>query len=185
MIKDEDMHYLNSNVSIDETKSALFSMRNYKLPGPDGFHPLFFKSQWEVVGISLHNLVVDCFAHPNRISKANQTVVTLIPKCDIPNRVSQFRPISLCNVAYKVVTKIITQRLRCIMPYVVSENQSNFVPGRATSDNILVLHEVIHSLNQLKGKKGYMDIKMDLEKAYDRLEWDFVLETLLLLNIPT
>lgn len=128
-------------------------MRNYKFPGPDGFHPLFFKSQWDIVGTSFHKFVVECFAHPKSIGLVNQTLFTLIPKCDVPNSVSQFKPISLCNVAYKVVTKVLTQRLRNTMPYIVSANQSSFVPGISTCGNILVLQEVIHSLNQLLVRK--------------------------------
>lgn len=137
-----------------------------------------------MVGASLHKFVVECFAHPERIGLVNQTLLTLIPKCEVPNRVSQFRPISLCNVVYKVVTKVLTQRLRTIIPYVGSVNQSSFVPGRSTCNNILVLQDAVHSLNQLTGNKEYMVIKLDLEKAYDRLEWDFILKTLMSLNLP-
>lgn len=164
------MSILASEVTIDETKSALFGMKNYKAPRPDGFHPLFFKSQWEIIGPSLHKFVTDCFSNPDRIGEANQTLISLIPTCNTPSSVTQFRPISLCNVAYKVVTKVITQRLRHMMPYVDSESQSSFIPRRSTCENILVLQEVIHSLNNLHGKKGYMVIKLDSEKAYDRLE---------------
>lgn len=126
----------------------------------------------------------NCFLYPESISEVSQTLLTLIPKCDVPSNASQFRPISLCNVAYKVVTKVLTQRLRNILPYVVSASQRSFVPGRTPCDNILVLQEAVHSLNNLKGKKGYMIIKVDLEKAYDRLEWSFILETLFLLGLP-
>lgn len=128
--------------------------------------------------------VKDCFLNPFLIHDVNKTLLTLVPKCVDPSRVSQFRPIALCNVVYKVVTKIVAQRMRTIMPYVVSANQSSFIPGRSTIDNILVLQETIHSFKQLKGKKGFMIMKLDLEKAYDRLEWRFVMETLDCLGMP-
>lgn len=80
---------------------------------------------------------------------------------------------------------MLTQRLKGIMPYVVSFNQSSFVPGRTSCDNILVLQEAIHSLNNLHGRKGYMIIKIDLEKAYDRLEWNFIIESLQILGLPS
>lgn len=100
----------------------------------------------------------DCFAHPDKIGEVNQTLIKLIPKCDVPCRVTQFRHIFLCNVVCNVVIKVITDRLRSIMPYIDYANQSSFVPNRSTCDNILVLQEVIHSLNHLHGKNGYMVI---------------------------
>lgn len=146
-------------------------MGNLKAPGPDGYHPAFFKTQWEHVGPSLHEFVTRCFTHPHQISEVNDTLLTLIPKCTAPTRISQFRPIALCNVAYKVVTKILAQRMRSFLPCVVSANQSSFVPGRSTLDNILVLQETIRSFKHIQGRTGYMILKLDLEKAYDWLEW--------------
>ncbi|MCH86708.1 RNA-directed DNA polymerase (Reverse transcriptase), partial [Trifolium medium] len=183
-IKEDDLNLLKSEITIEETKHALFSMGNLKSPGPDGFHPVFFKSQWDIVGTALHKLVVNCFLDPNHIEEINNTRITLIPKCEDPSMANQFRPIALCNVAYKVVTKVLTQRLRMIMPYIISQNQSSFIPGRSTVDNILVLQESIQTLSHMHGQKGYMIIKLDLEKAYDRLEWNFIEDTLMKLQLP-
>lgn len=103
-----------------------------------------------------------CFTDPHPIQGVNHTLLTLIPKCNVPIYVSQFRLISLCNVIYKIITKVITQRLRNIMPYVVADTQSSFIMGRSTMDIILTLQETIHSFKHLRGKKGYMIIKLDL-----------------------
>lgn len=84
----------------------------------------------------------------------------------------------------KLSLRLLQLDLREILPYVVSENQSSFIPGRSTVDNILVLQETIHSLKNLKGKKGFMIPKLDLEKAYDRMEWSFVMNSLSCLGIP-
>lgn len=183
-IKEEDRIILEKEVTIEETKKALFSKGSYKSPGPDGYHPIFFKRQWYSIGNSIYRLVTDCFAKPSNIRELNQTLLTLIPKCDDPSRVAHLRPIALCNVSYKIVSKVIVQRLKNFLPYVIFANRSSFIAGRSTTDNILVMQEAIHSLNHLKGNKGFMFIKLDLEKTYDRLEWSFILNSLELLNIP-
>jgi hypothetical protein len=84
-IKEDDLNLLKSEITIEETKHALFSMGNLKSPGPDGFHPVFFKSQWDIVGTALHKLVVNCFIDPNHIEEINNTCITLIPKCEDPS----------------------------------------------------------------------------------------------------
>lgn len=113
-IKDADFLFLESVVSLDETRRALFSMNNYKSPGPDGFHPFFYKSQWNIIGKSIHKLVLDCFSNPRHIGNINQTLITLIPKCVDPSKVNHLRPIALCNVSYKIISKVISQRLKVI-----------------------------------------------------------------------
>lgn len=181
----EDRLYLEGDISLEETKRAFFSMNNYKSPGPDGYRPHFFKSQWYFLGNSIHYLVRDCFNNPGKIKDVNHTLITLIPKCEDPSKVIHLRHIALCNVSYKIISKVVSQRLKMILPYVVSQNQSSFISGRSTVDNILVMQEAIHSLNCLKGKKGFMIIKLDLEKAYDCLEWSFIMDSLRLLGIPS
>ena len=79
---------------------------------------------------------------------------------------------------YKLLTKVIASRLRSVIMKIIYPNQCSFVPGRQGTDNIIVAQEVIHSMRNRKGKKGFMTIKIDLEKAYDRVRWNFVLKCL-------
>ncbi|XP_028805357.1 uncharacterized protein LOC114760258 [Neltuma alba] len=104
---------------------------------------------------------------------------------DHPQTIRDFRLISLCNVIYKVITKVISNRLRRFMPQVIAPNQCSFVQGRQSVDNIILTQEIIHSMHTLKNKRGFMVVKIDLEKAYDRIWWDFIFDCLSELNIPT
>lgn len=104
----------------------------------------------------------------------NKTLISLIPKCQSPKTLANYRPISLCNSVYKIITKIIIGRIRPLLNNLVSLLQAAFVPGRRGLDNILIAQELVHSINNKRGKEGYMAVKVDFEKAYDRLEWNFI-----------
>ena len=99
----------------------------------------------------------------------------MIPKMERPTRMTELRPISLCNVGYKIISKVLCQRLKSCLLRLISETQSAFVPGRLISDNILTAHEMFHGLRANKAcQNKYMAIKTDMSKAYDRVEWDFI-----------
>ena len=100
----------------------------------------------------------------------NRTLISLIPKCQHPETFGSYRPISLCNSVYKIVTKIVVGRIRPLLNKLVSPVHAVFVLGRRGLDNIIIAQELIHSIDNKRGKEGYIAIKVDLEKAYDRLE---------------
>lgn len=99
----------------------------------------------------------------------NRTLITLIPKVARPMMIKDFQPISLFNVSYKIMTKVIANNLKDLMPNSISDTQASFVEGHNIADNINIAQEIIHLMRHKKGKVGWMAIKVDLEKAYDRL----------------
>ncbi|KAM6557117.1 hypothetical protein CsatB_004136 [Cannabis sativa] len=146
-----------------------------KSPGPDGMTPGFYQKYWDVVGVDVISQVVDFFETCSFPADLNRTNIVLIPKKKHVTTMSELRPISLCNVAYKVVSKVLANRLKPLLPCVISENQSAFIAGRLISDNIMIAFEVMHYLKRKrKGKTGFMALKLDLSKAYDRIEWGFL-----------
>lgn len=109
--------------------------------------------------------------HPQQ----NETHIRLIPKITGPRSVSDYRPIALCSTHYKIIAKILSKRLRPLLPNLISTSQSAFVAGRAIGDNVLITHETLHFLRTSEAKKRCaMAVKTDMSKAYDRLEWGFI-----------
>ncbi|GMI87106.1 hypothetical protein HRI_002379900 [Hibiscus trionum] len=164
------MQGLLREVTLDEVTEVVFSMSPLKAPGADGFHATFFQKNWSTVGESVFRFVSDFFEHGHLLDDANQTLLVLIPKVQNPTKISQYRPISLCIVLYKVITKILVNRLKPLLSDLVSQNQVSFVPGRQITDNIILAQEIVHSMAKKNGAKAWMAVKVDLEKAYDRLE---------------
>lgn len=110
------------------------------------------------------------------------TLTVLIPKTDHPETIKQFRPISLCNVVYKIIAQVLVNRLKQCIHKLVNPLQAGFIPGRQAADNIIIAQEMIQSIRTCRVKKGDMMVKLDLEKAYDRVNWEFLIETLELLQ---
>lgn len=108
------------------------------------------------------------------IAELKKTNISLIPKTNSPTRMAEFWPISLCNVVYKLISKVLVNRLKVVLPHVITENQSAFTSDRLIMDNVLVAFELTHCLNhKTEGKESYVSIKLDISKMFDRVEWEF------------
>ena len=124
--------------------------------------------------------VLSCLNSSSILKSINHTFITLIPKVKNPERVSEFRPISLCNVIYKIVSKVIANRLKPYLNSIISETQSAFIADRLIPDNVLIAFESLHHMKTGYSRKtSFMAIKLDMSKAYDRVEWAFLEKILL------
>lgn len=135
--------------------------------GPDGFSVCFYQKYWAIVGDELYAAVLSCLNSRQLIETINDTFIALIPKVKNPLWVIDFKPISLCNVVYKLLSKVLANRLKIIILDIISPNQSAFIFGLLVTDNVIAAYEALHTINiQLKGKVGYMAMKLDISKAY-------------------
>ncbi|CAM8892645.1 unnamed protein product [Rhodiola kirilowii] len=172
-------------VTASEVQAAVFQMSPMKAPGPDGFHALFYQKYWHIIKDTVISKVLKVFEERKMEEGMNDTLIVLIPKNKRPRRVEEFRPISLCNVSAKIVMKILANRLKDILPDIISEVQSAFVPGRLISDNILLDHEVMKYIRSMRRQKTCcFSIKTDMSKAYDRMEWSFLEQMMSKLGFP-
>ena len=165
-------------VTVNEIHTALFDMDPHKAPGPDGFGASFFQDHWHIIKDQLCFAIGDFFHSGKLLKEVNHTFLALIPKVEKPETTAQFRPISLCNTLYKIIAKILVNRMRPILQRLIHPCQSAFVPNRAIHDNILVAHEIMNKFKNCRSKRGYVALKLDMEKAYDRIEWDFLFNCL-------
>lgn len=139
---------------------------------------LFYQKYWKIVGEDII-AVVQSFFRGNFLLKAhNHTHIALIPKGGSIATVHNYRPISLCNVFYKTISKLLATRLKHFLPKLISLFQIAFVSNKNISENFIITHEIKHFLKTLRGKEQYVAIKIDMEKAFDRVEWPLLIETM-------
>jgi hypothetical protein len=175
VISEEDNVFLCSIPGEAEVLEALDSLGPTKAPGPDGFIALFYKKYWHLIKKEVLVCVDKFFSNHCLLREHNKSFIALIPKASGSHTAHQFRPISLCNIVYKIISKILANRLKTTLPKIISPLQSAFVPKRNIQDNSILAHELLHSFKNKKGKDGYMFLKMDMEKAFDRMEWCLLL----------
>jgi len=172
-------------VTEKEIYDAVFQMDPHKAPGSDGFGASLYQDNWVVIRGLLCAAIKDFFRSGKLLKEVNHTLITLIPKVANPKITAQYRPISLYNTMYKILAKILVNRMRPILQSITHPTQSAFIPHRTIHDNILIAHEIVNKFKHMKGKKGYVALKLDMEKAYDRIEWNFLLNCLQQLGFMT
>ena len=170
---------MNSNLIGEFTKAdlelALKQIATLKVPGPDSMPPIFFQHCWDNIGDDIVKAVLSCLNSKTILPSLNHTFITLIPKVKSLEYVTKFRPIALCNILYKLVSKVLANRLKKVLPQIISKSQSAFQSDKAISNNILVAFETLCHMKMKKTRKiGHMALKLDMSKVYDRLEWIFL-----------
>ncbi|XP_056698695.1 uncharacterized protein [Spinacia oleracea] len=183
-LTDNEKSLISSKLTLEEVRLNLFSMDPTKSPGPDGIQPIFFQRFWSDLGNSIYKFCVTCFENGKVPSDINYSYIALIPKISGPSSITEFRPIGLCNTIYKLITKIISSRLKLVLHRIISPLQSSFIKGRGIEDNVILVKEMAHLFHKAKKRNKLMALKLDISKAYDSLEWDFIRDTLIHFDFP-
>ena len=161
----------------------MFSIGNLKAPGEDGYGALFFKAAWDIVKFDVILAIQDFFLH-NRFHKPiNRTMVTLIPKNPEARRIKDYRPISCCSTIYKVISKILTTRLSAVIGSIVQNNQAAFTPGANLHNHVLLAFELMRAYER-KGQVPKCMMQIDLQKAYDTIDWRALEKILQEIGLP-
>jgi Reverse transcriptase (RNA-dependent DNA polymerase) len=160
--------------SLQEIKNVVFALGPDRASGPDGINARAIQSlrpHWEQ---SIVNEVFRFFHTAQMNSSIAKSNMILVPKGSDPKLASDFIPISVCNVMYKVISKILAQRLKPFIAQLISPEQSAFTPGRDIADNVILVREVLHSFNSSRFRIPAFLLKCDLSKAFDQLRWDYI-----------
>uniref|UniRef100_A0A8I6WWS4 Reverse transcriptase domain-containing protein n=1 Tax=Hordeum vulgare subsp. vulgare TaxID=112509 RepID=A0A8I6WWS4_HORVV len=162
-----------------EISDALFQIGTLKAPGSDGFPARFYQRNWGVLKREIVKAMQQFSVTGLMPEGVNDTTIVLMPKVQHPSSLKDFRPISLCNVIYKIVSKCMVNHLRPLLTELITENQSAFIRGRLISDNSSIAFECIHLIQTSAGGNNFCAYKLDLSKAYDHVDWAFLERALL------
>ncbi|KAL0454965.1 UNVERIFIED_CONTAM: hypothetical protein Slati_0835700 [Sesamum latifolium] len=180
---DEVRHTICTIPSEYEVKEVVFSIDKDNVAGPDGFSSALYHAFWDFIARDVDDAVRDFFSSTPMPRSFKATTIVLIPKVDSPQIWNEFRPISLCNVTNKILSKLLYRKISQALPNLISPAQSGFMPGRLISDNILMAQEMIHHLD-LRYKNSNLVIKLDMWKAYDRVSWNFLITIMQQMGFP-
>jgi len=174
---------LLSPVSNDDVRQAVFSIDNEKAPSPDGYSSFFFKQAWSIVGGDFCAAIQDFFHSGKLLKQVSHSIIALVPKSENVSSPSDFRPISCCNVIYKVMAMILAGRLAQALQEIVSPMQNAFLGGRFMSDNINIVQELLRQYSRKRSSPRCL-LKVDFKKAFDSVQWAFLSSLLRQLGFP-
>lgn len=186
-ISASDYNILNSPFSRKEVKQAVWNLGAWKAPGPDGLPIGFYKENWSLVGNHIMDIVMKCWEGKSSLDHLNDTDLVLIPKSKNLQSPGDFRPIGLCNAIYKIVSKTIANRLALVLPNIIDPCQGAFLKNRGVAPTALTGLELIHHIVYSPLSKDHqlnLAIKLDLSKAFDGVEWSFLLTLMDSLGFP-
>lgn len=173
-----DKSWLNRPISDKQIRDTFFQIGANKAPSPDSFAPCFFQQYWHILRSEITEYMKEIFVTGKLPLGQNDALICMIMKGNALEKLTQFHPISLCNVLVKAISKVFVNCMKPLMTKLVGSHQSSFIPGKSIIDNVVVAQKVIHSLNKRNGGKDAFVLKVDLEKTYDRVDWLFLKEVL-------
>jgi len=144
--------FLEAPFTLDEIKKIVFACNPTKAPGPDGMSFLFYQTFWDILKDDLLRLFTSFYNHELDVAKFNLASITLLPKKDDAIIVRNFRPISLINCSYKLITKLLAYRISNVMDSIIDLSQTAYIKGRFILDNVVCAHEVLHQIKITKHK---------------------------------
>jgi ribonuclease HI len=177
LITNEVNSLLTALPSHQEIKAAVFALNKDSAPGPDGFSAYFYQYFWDIVHVDVSNAVLEFFTSGWILPGFNSNIIALLPKSENASTIDQFRPIAMANFKFKIISKIIADRLASILPSLISEEQRGFVHDRNIKDCLCIASEATNLLHN-KAFGGNLALKIDISKAFDTLEWPFLLNVL-------
>ena len=151
-------------------------MEHNKAPGPDGFPAEFYQAFWDLIKDDLMAMFVEFHNGTLPLYSLNFGIITLLPKKDNAVQIQQYRPICLLNVSFKIFTKVATIRVNSVADNIISPSQTAFMRAQNILEGVVILHETVHELHR-KNQSGVI-FKIDFEKAYDKVRWNFLFQTL-------
>lgn len=176
-IIDEENELLEAPFSEEEIKTVVFESYSDGAPGPDGFSFMFYQRFWDLFKDDFMRVVKDFESGKLNLDRLNYAIITLIPKEPEAKLLKKFRPISLLNCSFKIFGKAMNNSLIKIADRLISKNQSAFIRGRFILEIVVAAHEIIHDIS--RNKDSGVILKLDYEKAYDRVSWSFLEDMLI------